>query len=330
MRQLSILAIFLASIISLSARANELPLHGKSVVRLATVEEGSKALRSHDRFIEQTSGFERQVRLRTSLDVSIDEYLKFAAAQVLPWDKSSADQLASVLRSIRQRMSLFQLPYPETILLIRTTGREEAGAAYCRGRAMVLPEARLGGSLGRLQRLVTHELFHILSSHNPDLRRRLYAIVGFRPCDPVRLPASLRSRRITNPDAPTNDAYIQLQWRGQTIHAVPILYGSATQYDPRHGKNLFQYVQFRLMVIQPRGTQWEPVLRDDGPWLLRAGDVKDYARQIGENTNYVIHPDEILADNFVHLIFEDRELPSPWLVDDMRQVLTGTSDAESR
>ena len=34
------------------------------------------------------------------------------------------------------------------------------------------------------------------------------------------------------------------------------------------------------------------------PVLLDPEDLPDYHRRIGRNTNYIIHPDEILADNF--------------------------------
>ena len=75
--------------------------------------------------------------------------------------------------------------------MIKTTGREEGNAAYCRGKAIVLPASKLQLPPNRLQRLLMHELFHLLSRQDPQLRKQLYGIVGFTPCDPIALPASM-------------------------------------------------------------------------------------------------------------------------------------------
>ena len=37
--------------------------------------------------------------------------------------------------------------------------------------------------------------------------------------------------------------------------------------------------------------------------------------------NYIIHPEEILASNFVFLVTEPDSLPSPEIVDSMRAVI---------
>ena len=46
-----------------------------------------------------------------------------------------------------------------------------------------------------------------------------------------------------------------------------------------------------------------------------------FLEKIGKNTNYIIHPDEILADNFVRLVMEDKDVPTPRIIEEMRKVL---------
>ena len=46
-----------------------------------------------------------------------------------------------------------------------------------------------------------------------------------------------------------------------------------------------------------------------------------YAAQIGDNTKYIIHPEEILADNFVFLLDGRIDLPTPRVVEAMGNVL---------
>ena len=43
--------------------------------------------------------------------------------------------------------------------------------------------------------------------------------------------------------------------------------------------------------------------------------------QIGRNTRYIIHPEEILADNFVLLVRGERKVRTPRIIDDLQRVL---------
>ena len=97
------------------------------------------------------------------------------------------------------------------MLFIKTTGNEEGGAAYTRANAIVLPEAEMTAPVEKIRKTISHELFHVLSRANPDLREKLYAAIGFVKCDEVAFPLELKSRKLTNPDAPKNDHCILLQ-----------------------------------------------------------------------------------------------------------------------
>ena len=55
--------------------------------------------------------------------------------------------------------------------------------------------------------------------------------------------------------------------------------------------------------------------------LVEPTDVPGYAEQIGANTKYIIHPEEILADNFVFLIDGRIDLPTPRIIEQMGNVL---------
>ena len=46
-----------------------------------------------------------------------------------------------------------------------------------------------------------------------------------------------------------------------------------------------------------------------------------YLEQIGKNTGYIIHPDEILADNFIQLVKENKKVPTPKIIEQMQSVL---------
>lgn len=166
---------------------------------------------------------------------------------------------------------------------------------------------------GLLKRTIAHELFHILSRENPALREKLYASIGFTKCAEVEFPSELGSRRITNPDAPRNDHAIGVRIRGEEVRAVPILFSKAAKYDVDSDGEFFNYLQ--LSFIQVPGTSAAQ------PVLATPQEVSGFFEQVGRNTNYIIHPEEILADNFALLILDEHNVPSPEILEKMRRIL---------
>ncbi|HSH94913.1 MAG TPA: hypothetical protein VK968_12260, partial [Roseimicrobium sp.] len=215
------------------------------------------------------------------------------------------------------------LPLPKKILFIKTTGDDEGAAAYTRSNAIIIPKHELMNSAGKNRKLICHELFHILSRENPALREKLYALIGFVKCDEVPFPAELKSRKITNPDAPRNDHCIRLQVDGKERWAVPILFSRAEKYDVQMGGEFFRYLQFRFLLVERKeGISAVTPIRD-GPnaALAELDSVTGYFEQIGMNTEYVIHPEEILADNFALMVLRDREVDSPSILKRLEQAL---------
>jgi hypothetical protein len=108
---------------------------------------------------------------------------------------------------------------------------------------------------------------------------------------------------------------------GEKQQAVPILYASVENYDPTSGKSFFSFLEFRLMLVTTRGNKTLPLTRDNEPVLVDARKLPAYFEQIGRNTGYIIHPEEILADNFMHLVHEKENLRTPRIVEEMRKAL---------
>ncbi|MDP6445233.1 MAG: hypothetical protein QF805_15655 [Pirellulaceae bacterium] len=165
-------------------------------------------------------------------------------------------------------------------------------------------------------------MFHVLSSHNDTLRRELYGVVGFRECPPIALPENYRARKLTNPDAPQINNVIELELKkGEAkVLATPLLYASVDRYDPDKGGSFFKYLKFALMVVRAKDDCFEPIVKDGELELLSPRETPDYFRQIGRNTRYIIHPDEILADNFVWMVRGKKELSNPEIVEKMSRL----------
>jgi hypothetical protein len=302
----------------------QIKLSGDTAVTFATADEGRKILTTRDDFIRALSPFDRAARMKTDRDVSEKEFLEFVGQNVLDWTEAEKVSLGSALDRLKAPLDRLALPWPKVIYAVKTTGDEEGGASYTRGQALILPKTLLAPNRPLDPKLVSHELFHILSRSNPGLRDRLYQAIGFVKCTEIEFPEALRSRKITNPDAPANDHCLRVQVAGADAWAVPILFSQAEKYDIQRGGEFFRYMQFQLLLVDRPGdsTSVKPMYAGSQPRLVDIGQVGGFYEQVGRNTQYIIHPEEILADNFADLVMQDRPVPSPEILKKMQDVLT--------
>ncbi len=320
---LLLVALFVVANLPTVALADE-PLTPETSVRFASIEDGQTLVATSDTFIKALSRFDRQARLQTDGEATETALLAFLKGEVVEWDDEARKSLVDSIERLRPKLESFHLPLPETVLLVQMSGKDEANAAYTRGTAIMLPKKRVQKlKPDGLDRLMLHELFHVLSRNAPELRRDLYRIIGFHVCDPMALPPSMADLKLTNPDAPLIDCRIELTDDGETCWAAPILYSSSATYDAIKKPPLFQYLTFRLMKLEEHDGRWRPLVKEGEPVLLDPAKSKSFADQIGQNTKYIIHPDEVLADNFVFLVMQTENLPSPEIIERMSERLRG-------
>jgi hypothetical protein len=316
----SLLALILCSTLAGFACA-ELRLSNQCVVRFASAEQGIAAITAADRFTKNLSRFDLQARLNTGGDVTFDQWKKRVASEVQEWDEDGRTKMIAAVEAVRDRLAKFSFPLPDEIYLVNTSGKEEAHAAYCRGKHIIIPDVVLTRDPGKIESLLIHELFHVISNQHPELRADLYAIVGFQECPEIAIHPSLKERRITNPDAPAIDCVIKLKEGERTVRAAPILYSSTEDFIPKKEGGLFAQMLFKLMVVVPDGRGWKAVDQGGRAVVLDPKGVPDFQEKIGRNTNYIIHPEEILADNFVHLVRQREKLATPRIVAELQRVL---------
>lgn len=288
----------------------------------ATLEQGRKMLAVRDDYIGEMSPFDRSCRMRTNAEVTEKQFLAFVSDNVLAWDENDRELLRPVLAVIESKLKGFAPFLPERIYLVKTTGSEEGGAAYTRGAAIVIPRTMIDADRVTLCRLLSHELFHVISRHNPRLRDELYETIGFRKCPSFEFPGMLKDRKITNPDSPVNEHCVSVKVAKRRLLVLPILYSRVERYDRAHSDQFFDYLQLSfLAVARDNGPGRKPTpLAANRPDLYDESQLDGFFEQVGKNTDYIIHPEEILADNFSYLFFGITELESPEVVRRMEQV----------
>jgi hypothetical protein len=296
-------------------------LSGQELV-FDTPSAARELLGKRDPFIERLSPFDRAARMKTNGPVDEATFLRFVADSVVEWKPAEQDRIRTAFDQIREGLQKTGVPLPPVIHFIQTTGREEGNAPYTRGNAIIVPSGTVRRPAAQLTGMLAHEVFHLLSRSNPTLRDRLYAAIGFEPCGEVRHPATLADRRLTNPDAPINAHAIEVSLDGERVHGVPILFSSSPTYDAERGGEFFAYLKFELLLVERTPDGGHRVLSDvAGPRMVPIEKVTGFHEKIGRNTGYILHPEEVLADNFALIVQGIATAKSPEILDRIRVAL---------
>ena len=313
--------LVLAAVVALgqAQMASQIRLAKTCTVHFATPEQGKSRLAKNDAYIKGLSPFERAAKILKAGSVSTEDYIDFIGAQTLEWDENDKAKLKKIIQIASSELAPYARHIPPDIYLIKTTGKDEGAAPYTRGVSIVLPNRTVRQSAKGLERLFYHELFHIISRKNTKLRDELYALIGFHPCGVVSLPDNLMPRRISNPDAPVVEHCILVTENDMPHWVAPVLFSRIPEYDPKLGGTFFRYLEMRLMAID-RDTA-KPILRDDKPVMFQPREVEGFFEQIGNNTSYILHPEETLANNFVFLITKKQGLANPEIPEKIGGVL---------
>jgi len=76
---------------------------------------------------------------------------------------------------------------------------------------------------------------------------------------------------------------------------------TAGRYDPNKGGEFFDYLQFRLLLVERDDPS--PAVRaievGGHAQLVEVEEVSGFYEQVGSNTTYIIHPEEIMADEHI-------------------------------
>jgi hypothetical protein len=115
-----------------------------------------------------------------------------------------------------------------------------------------------------------------------------------------------------------------VQVDGANAWAMPILLSREERYDPAANVPFFGYLTLSMLLVERAanaGAPSRPVGRDGSPVILPFNRVDGVFEQIGHNTEYVIHAEEILASNFELLVHGDAGARSPEVLDRIRAEL---------
>ena len=166
-----------------------------------------------------------------------------------------------------------------------------------------------------LEQLMANEVFHILTRNNPEFRKAMYAVIGFKVAQhEILLPIDVQEKRISNPDFYTYDSYAPFTINGEKEECTMIIY-TDRNYE---GGELSQYLKVGLV---PLDEALIPKQKDGKAIIYSIDQAEDFHTLVGQNTPYTTNPEEIMAENFALAITGKKNVPNPELLQKTMEAL---------
>lgn len=310
--------LFLFVLMSFSACTDKFSAekHSLTSFRLLSKKEAQTAITTDktDGFFDRITPLEMSIQMRVNRekanrDSLLTDYKTFLQNDTREFVGEETAHLKKAMRRALDICALVhpQLPLPAEIQLIKVQSEGYGPSVfYTRENCIIIPENRLApADEAELIKTLVHEVFHIYSRHNPNKRKELYALLGFQKLEKVQWSPFLEKRLLHNPDAVDMAYGISLKnLQDSTITAIPVIYSKHGEAQTFEG--FFQHLVFQLFEVKQEQGVWRITSPDVG---IQPEEAAGFFDQIGRNTQYIIHPEEVLADNFQLLAYrKDVEL----------------------
>jgi hypothetical protein len=271
-------------------------------VDFADLHRAMQILGHRDQWARQLSDFDLGARQKTAANTSLQDFLTFAGDARLGWAPQEEAAWQSAIEKLSAATAGLNLHVPN-IDLVKTTGREEFDAAYTRVNAIMLPQSNASLAMTNPRGayyLLAHELFHILSRFDARLRDNLYALLGFKEVKGFEYPPELESRRLSNPDAFEYLHTLRVQAGSESVDVLPIIQSRLPLNEVTQLPNIFAALDIVLLSVD---TSTGEALRDSNGNLVKYSfGNTNWVPLMLRNSSYIIHPEELLADNFATLM----------------------------
>lgn len=303
------------------APLKEVRLDAKHIVFLLDSAAAGRAvtLDRSDGFFEKVKLAEMSIQMKRELTPSdtreslLPAYMEYLKEDASDYTYAESKFTAEVIEKVfKTAESVAPGIFPDTLLLIKTKSRYYGeGVWYTRENCIIIPANELASKkTNPFTTTMYHELFHVYSRLHPAKSAELYQLIGFESIgyNNLRMPKSLSERILHNPDGVDFAQMIHLkQPDSTTIQAIPVI--SANNPGFKKGSDeFFSYLQFNLFQVEKNADgSWKVLTKEDGiTSTLTLDSQPDFFRQIRDNTGYIIHPDEVLADNFSFIMVKQK------------------------
>jgi hypothetical protein len=290
-------------------------------INFSSKAEGKYLISLQDTFINNLSPFDLEARCDFK-DATKYDYLLICRNNVLEWTDENVIQIERILMEIDGQLKRhgMAIPFIDNINLVKTTSKEEGGAmAYTRGNTIYMADYIMNKTEVKIKEILTHELFHILTRSSFTFKQEMYNIIHFtsldKTCDLTTL--NQRCRFVSNPDVGNSCSYIELKDINGKEHRLMMTTLARCNY---HGGSLFKYI---LPYFIELDSEYNVMTYGENLPVRECiyGEYyREFIKKVGQNTGYMVNPEEILAENFrMAVLGEIDEVPDPEIINNIRK-----------
>lgn len=300
----------------------------KTTFYLLNRKNAISRLQLRDSFTDSMSLFDLQIRVGSCYEPNLNEYFQSVEDQIMRWNEDCISVVKNTILALKGSDIVKCIDLPKSIFIVLTNGYDEGCASYTRINNVIMIPIQLllydqyNYMLNNFpcNIILCRQLFHLMTKRNPSLRDDLYSTINYKKIPTghnIDLPDSLRDFKITNPDAPYSRHYLQVTETitGNDILVAPLMMASCP-FDPSYNATLFEYCVPVLVVLDEK-----TFLPKTNAKLLDYDDVDGFFENVGRNSLNNVHPEEIVADNFLHLLFNNFNVPNPEILRNIESVL---------
>lgn len=290
----------------------------------ATASEARTLWLEEDAYKRNLSKFDLNVRVGHN-GATMKDLEQKAFRGFHDWTKAEKERMDSLMCKLNEiiRKENYKLPLPDSIIIVKSDMEDEGGAGgYTRSKWIALQsDIPLKYPEIKLIHIMLHELFHVLTRNNLDFKRNMYAQIGFTVLDyEIEFPKDLKDVRISNPDVDRMDSYAIFKVDSviEPQRCAMVLYAN----KPYAGGTLFQYINVGFIALD---QNLKPIMSNGKTLVYSTKQITDFTDKVGENTRYMINPEEILADNFSFSFMRwEHGMKTPSLCEKLRSVMMKT------
>jgi hypothetical protein len=231
-------------------------------------------------------------------------YKKHLEESVLPFTEIEITKIEIVLNKVF-KMCQQTAPdvFPLKLNFIKTNmNHYGASVFYSRENNIVIPKNMLRKQLDEaFTKSILKEIFHIYLRQKYWKRVELHQLIGFYEIPELEIPEPLNNKLLINPNG-VNYKYV-IRNLGDIndpfYDAVPLIYMPDNQQYRSRSLSFYSNLEFSLYKVKGE----EVIMNEDGSSTVDMKTIQNFYEQISRNSLYIIHPNEILADNFAILAF---------------------------
>lgn len=282
----------------------------------ADAKEGAAYIKANKDYLEGLTQNDLDFRMQKK-DATLEEYIAFAEQQVRDFTEKEKEGISACMQSIWEicEKNQYTLPDIGEVTFVKTTMQEEAGAtAYTHGTHIYVGEGLISFLSSNYQwardygtTILVHELFHCLTRNDAGFREDMYGIIGFSiQEEEFAFSKEVREQMLSNPDVGKHNSYATFRIDGKDRECVVVL--ASTRPFQKSGDNMFNLMMVGLVPL------------DDLSVMYPSDSAENFWEVFGRNTDYVIDPEEALADNFSYAVMygvNGMSYPSPEIIQEI-------------